>query len=119
MNKFIHILLGAAVLLAFPLIYLVLLRPGQSTLSPSQWLLFGGATLALALTAFLPSIMRRLRGSPPQAVVTSDLRFMFALVAVLCPLAFFAVWIFGAFGSLVIILVPIAFALRTPRRSQL
>lgn len=118
MNKPIHILLGVAVALAFPFIYLLLLRPGQPTLSPWQWLLFGGVALALALAAFLPSILRRFHGLPPHPVSPSDLRFTVALLAVLCPLAFFAVWMFGAFGSFVIMLVPIAFMIRAPRRSQ-
>jgi hypothetical protein len=117
-NKIIHILLGAAVLIALPLIYLGLLGPGQRTLSPSQWLLFGGVAFALVLGAFLPSIVRRVRGLPPEPVSASDLRFVIALIVVLCPLAFFAVWTFGAFGSLVIMLAPIAFMIRYSRRSQ-
>jgi len=118
MNKVIHILLGAAVVLAFPLIYLLLLPPGQPTLSPSQWLVFGGVALALVFGAFLPGIVRRVRGLPPEPVSASDLRFVIAVAAILCPLTFFAVWTFGAFGSLVIMLGPIAFAIRYPRRSH-
>jgi hypothetical protein len=117
-NKIIHLLLGAAVLLAFPLIYLALLRPGHATLSPSQWLLFASLAVALVLGAFLPSFVRRVRGLPQHPVSSSDLRFTIALSLVLCPLAFFAVWMFGAYGSLVIMLAPIAFAFRNPRLSQ-
>jgi hypothetical protein len=120
-NKVIYILLGAGVLLAFPLIYLGLLHPGQATLSPSQWLWFGGLALPVVLAAVLPMIIhrvRRARGLPPEQVSASDLRFTIALIAVLCPLAFFAVLMFGAFGSLVIMLAPMAFIIRSHRRSQ-
>src|SRR3954471_23807350 len=104
MNKVIHILLGVAVVLAFPIIYLLLLRPGQPTLSPLQWLLFGSMASALALGAFLPSILRQVRGLPQQPVSASHLRFSIVLAGLLCPLAFFAVWTFGPLGSLVICL---------------
>ena len=117
-NKVIYILLGAAVLLAFPLIYLLLIRPGQTTLSPSQWLLLGCVALALVLAAFLPTVVRRLRGLPPHQISPSDIRFFIAVTAVLCPLAFFAVWALGPFGSFVIMLVPLAFAFRFPSRGQ-
>jgi hypothetical protein len=118
MNKATHILLRVAVVLAFPFIYLLLLRPGQPTLSPLQWLLFGSVAFALAVGSFLPSILRQVRGLPPQPVSASVLRFSIALAGVLCPLAFFAVWTFGPLGSLVICLVPLAFAFRFPRGSQ-
>lgn len=117
-NKVIHILLGAAVLLAFPLIYLLLLRPGEPTLPPSQWLLLGGGVSALVIGAFLPSIVRRIRGLPPEPASASDLQFVIAVAAVGCPLAFFAVWTFGPFGSFVIMLAPIACLIRYQRRSQ-
>ena len=120
-NKVIYMLLGAAVMLAFPLIYLGLLRSGQATLSPSQWLLFGGLALAVVLAAILPIIIyrvRQARGLPPEHVSASDLRFTIALIAVLCPLTFFAVWMFPVFGSLVIMLAPIAFIIRSHRRGQ-
>jgi len=48
----------------------------------------------------------------------SDLHFMLTLIAVLCPLTFLAVWMFPVFGSLVIMVVPIAYAIRSPRRRQ-
>ena len=114
MNKVIHILLGAAVLLAITLIYFVLLRPGQATLSHSQWLLFGGASLALVLVAFLPSIVRRIRGLPPQPVPPSDLRFAIILVAVICSL----MPLLGEFGYLLIMVVPFAFIIRGQLRGQ-
>ena len=47
--------------------------------------------------------------------MNADTRFAVAVAAVLCPLTFFAVWEWGAFGSLLILLVPIAFIFR--RRS--
>ena len=119
--KVIYILLGAAVLIAFPLIYLLLLPRGQTTPSPSQWLLFCGLALPVLLTAILPMIfhrVRKARGLPTEHVSASDLRFCLILLAVLCPLAFFAVLAFGPLGSIVIGFVPFAFAFRAPRRSQ-
>jgi hypothetical protein len=113
-NTVIHILLGAAVLPAIASLYLLLARPGQPALSPSHWILFGGVAFTLVLAAFLPSVVRRLRGLPPQPISAPDVRFSIALAAVVCPLAFFAVWTFGPFGSFVIMLVPIAFFLRSP-----
>jgi hypothetical protein len=121
-NKVIYFLLGAAVLVAFPLIYLGLLRSGQTMLSPSQWRLFGGLALPVVVfAAILPIIIhrvRRARGLPPEHVSASDLRFTIALIAVLCPLTFFAVWIFPVFGSLVIMVVPFAFIIRAQLRRQ-
>ena len=120
-TKVFYILVGAAVLLAFPLIYLVLLPPGQATLPPSRWLLFGGLALAVVLAAIMPIIIyrvRQTRGLPPEHVSASDLRFTIALMTVLCPLTFFAVWMFPVFGSLVIMVVPVAFAIRAQRRRQ-
>lgn len=118
MNKVIHILFGAAVLLALSLIYFLLLPHGQATLSPSQWLLFGEGALPLVLAAFLPSIVRRFRGLPPPQVSPSDLRFTIVLIAILCPLIFLFGTLFGQFGFLLIIVVPIAFAIRAQRRSK-
>ena len=103
------------------LIYLGLHGRGQPPLSPSQWLLFGGLALPVVLAAILPIIVhrvRRARGLPPQHVSASDLRFIIILSAVLCPLTFFAVTMFGAFGPLVIMLAPIAFIIRSRRRSH-
>lgn len=119
MSKAIHILLGVAVLLALPLIYLVLLRPGQPMFPPSQWLVFAGAALALLLAAFLPGVVRRVRGMPPQAVSPSDLRFGLAVAAVLCPLAFLAVWVMGPFGAFIIVLAPVALIIRSRRSGEL
>ena len=85
-NKVIYFLIGAAALLAFPLLYLVLTPPGQPPLSPSQWLLFGALALAVVLAAIMPIIIyrvRRARGLPPEHVSASDLRFVIALIAVL------------------------------------
>ena len=72
MNKAIHILLGALVLLAITLIYFLLLRDGQTPLAPSQWLVLAGAALALVLGAFLPSVVRRVRGLPQEPMLPSD-----------------------------------------------
>ena len=136
-NKVIYILIGAAALLAFPLIYLiliprspttlspsvgeVLLPRGQTMLSPSHWLVFGALALLVVLAAVSPIIVhrvRRARGLPPEHVSASDLRFTLILIAVLCPLAFFAVTMFEAYGTLVIMLAPIACMIRFQRRSQ-
>jgi len=119
-NKVIYILLGAGVLLAFPLIYLVLFPPGQTTPSPSQWLWFAGLALPVALTGILPVIIhrvRRARGLPHQ-VSASDLRFTLILIAVLCPLVCVAEFTFGAYGSLLMMVIPAAFAIRAQRRGQ-
>lgn len=48
----------------------------------------------------------------------TDRGLALAGAAVLCPLAFFAVWEFGPFGSFVIVLVPIVFMIRSPLRSR-
>jgi hypothetical protein len=48
--------------------------------------------------------------------LSSDIKFSIAVALVLCPLAFFAVWEFGPFGSFVIVLAPIAFILRSHHR---
>jgi len=120
-NKVIYILLGAGVLLAFPLLYLILFPPGQTTPSPSRWLLFGGLALPVALAGILPIIIhrvRRARGLPPEHVSASDLRFTLILMAVLCPLVCFAEFTFGAYGSLLMMVIPAAFAIRAQRRGQ-
>ena len=118
MHKVLHILLLAAVLLVFPLLYLLLLRTGHPILSPSQWLLFAGVALAVALAAFLPGMVGRSRGLSPQPISPSDIRFSIVVAIVLCPLAFFAVLAFGPFGSFVIMLVPIAFIVRSAGRKR-
>jgi hypothetical protein len=120
-NKVIYGFLGAAVLLAFALLYLVLLRSSQAVLSPSRWLLFVGCALPVVAAAILPFVVhrvRRARGLPPEHVSASDLRFTLILSAVLCPLTFFAVTMFGAFGTLAIMLAPIAFIIRSQRRTE-
>ena len=48
----------------------------------------------------------------------SDTRFATVLTVILCPLAFFAVWMFSAYGTLVIMLVPIAFMIRDQLRND-
>jgi len=53
-----------------------------------------------------------------KSLSSSDLKFALLVAAVLCPLAFLAVWAFGPFGSFVIILAPIAFIVRSPRRRR-
>jgi hypothetical protein len=53
----------------------------------------------------------------PQSTI-SDSRFATVLTAILCPLTFFAVWMFSAYGTLVIMLVPIAFMIRDQRRNK-
>ena len=44
--------------------------------------------------------------------MNADTRFAIAVIAVLCPVTFFAVWEWGAFGTLAIVLVPFAFIIR-------
>ena len=120
-NKVIYVLLGAAVLLAFPLLYLVLRPPGEPPLTASQWLLFGGLALPVVFSALIPIVsirVRRARGLPPEQLSAADFRFFISLIAVLCPLAFFAAWMFGAFGSLVIMLAPIACINRFQHRGK-
>ena len=53
-----------------------------------------------------------------QQSTMSDSRFATVLIVVLCPLVFFAVWMFSAYGTLVIMLVPIAFMIRDQRRNK-
>jgi len=48
----------------------------------------------------------------------SDTRFATVLTAILCPLTFAAVWMFSAAGTLVILLVPIAFMMRDHFRND-
>jgi hypothetical protein len=112
----IHILLGGVFVLAITLFYLLLAPSDRSGLYPWQWVLFAAFTAALMLAVFGPSVMRRRRGLPPQPLPPSDIRFSLAVAAVLCPLAFFAIVVWGPFGSLVIMLAPIAFIFRYPRR---
>jgi hypothetical protein len=46
----------------------------------------------------------------------SDSSFSVALIAVICPLTFAAVMLFPVFGSLTIMLVPIAYAIRAQQQ---
>jgi hypothetical protein len=112
----IYTLVGGAVLSAIALFGLLVFH--QSGISPLQWGLFALYALVLMLAAFAPSVVRRWQGlPPPQPLSPADIRFSLAVTAILCPLAFFAVWEWGAFGTLVIMLAPIAFMLRSPRRN--
>jgi hypothetical protein len=114
-NTILTILLGVAVLLAIGLFYLGF--SDQSGLSASQWAWFAAFTLTLPLVVFAPIVLGQWRGTPPAPPLSQpDIRFYIAVVAVLCPLAFFAVWEWGAYGTFVIMLVPMAFILRSPRR---
>jgi hypothetical protein len=84
-----------------------------------QWLLFGAVALAV-LAAVMPMIIhcvRRARGLPPEQSA-SDLRFTMTLIATLCPLTFFAVWMSPTFGSLLIVVVPVAFMIRSQPGNQ-
>jgi hypothetical protein len=118
MNKLIHIFLVAGVLATLALLYFILAPDGKLTLSLLQWSLLGGLAVALGLGAFLPSLLRRQQGLPQESLSPSDLRFALAVAAVLCPLAFLAVWAFGPFGSFVIMLAPIAFILQCGQRPE-
>jgi hypothetical protein len=53
----------------------------------------------------------------PQSTM-SDSRFATVLTVILCPVAFFAVLMFSAYGTLVIMLVPIAFMIRDQFRND-
>ena len=120
-NKVIYVILGVACLVGFALIYVLLIDRGQQTLLPSQWRIFAAFGLPVFLASVLPIVIYRVRrtpGSPPEGQSDSDLRFMLTLIAVLGPLTFLAVWMIPVFGSLVIMVVPIAYAIRSPRRRQ-
>ena len=45
-------------------------------------------------------------------------RFSIAVIAIGCPLMVLAIWMFGAYGTLIIALVPVVFAFRYPRHSE-
>ena len=110
----IHLLLGLVVALNIVLLYLLL---SPLRMSPLLWLLFTAFPLAIVLTAFAPSTLRRLQGLPPAKDLSgADLIFSFVVVAVVSPFAFFAVRTWGPFGSFAIMLVPIAFLCRFSRR---
>jgi hypothetical protein len=55
---------------------------------------------------------------PTKTNPMSDSRFNVVLLAVLCPLTFAAVMLFPMFGSLTIMLVPIAYAIRAQQRGR-
>jgi predicted metal-binding membrane protein len=119
-NTVVHGLLGAAVLLAILLLYLVLAHPGQPVLPPSRWILFGGLALALALAAFLPSLVRRWRGlPPPQPLSPADISLVIMVTLAGCALAFFGVffemWWLMAFA---IMLPPLFFIWRNAPKQQ-
>jgi hypothetical protein len=79
--------------------------------------LFAAFAFALTLAAFAPTVLRRVRGLPPPPPLSpSDIRFSIAVALAVSALAFFAVRTQGPFGSFVIMLVPIAFIFRFPRR---
>ena len=119
-NTIIHGLLGAAVLLAVVLLYMVLAHDGQPNLSPSGWGLLGGAALTLALATFLPSLVRRWRGLPPPPPLSpSDISFAIMVTVVGCALAvigvFSEMWWLMALG---IWLAPLSFMFRGARQRQ-
>ena len=119
-NTIIHGLLGAAVLLAVVLLYMVLAHDGQPNLSPSGWGLLGGAALTLALATFLPSLVRRWRGLPPPPPLSpSDISFGIMVSVVGCNLAvigvFSEMWWLMALG---IGLAPLSFMFRGARQRQ-
>jgi hypothetical protein len=66
-----------------------------------------------SLELVIPSEMK----AKPQSTM-SDSRFATVLTVILCPLAFFAVWMFSVYGTLVIMLVPIAFMIRDKFRND-
>jgi hypothetical protein len=119
-NTVIHGLLGATVLFAMVLLYLVLARHGGPVLLPSGWIVFGGIALALALAAFLPSSVRRWRGlPPPQPLLPADIGMAVMVTLVGCALAFFGVffemWWLMAFA---IMLPPLSFIWRNAPKQQ-
>ncbi len=109
-NTVLSILTGAVFLITLSLLYLLLAPLGRSIHSPVWWMAFGSIAVLLVVGVFAPMLARRLRGaSAPTPLTSADIRFTIALIAVVCPLAF---WARGAYGSLVILLVPIAFLIR-------
>ncbi len=116
-NTIIHILLGVAVLTAFALFYLLLAPPDQSGLSSPQWVLFAAFTLVLVLGAFGRSFLHRLRGlPPPKPLLPAEITYCILVTVIVCPLSILAILVCGPLGSVVIMLVPIAFILGPPRR---
>lgn len=115
MNKILPIL-AAAFVVGAALLYFLIAVQGQTGLTPGQWALFGGIVLVLGAGVFLPIVLRRGQTGAEHSVSRADLRFAIIVAAVLCPLAFAAVWMFGPMGSMVITLAPLAFIIRSPRR---
>jgi hypothetical protein len=112
----IHVLAGAAALLAIALLFL-LLRHGQQGLSPREWGILGGAALALSAAAFVPSLVGRLRDRPPPRPLSPADRNRLVVVTIIgCALASF-----GAYSgiwwlmSLGIMLAPLSFLPRKER----
>ena len=121
-NTTIHVLLAGVALLAMLLLYWILARDGQPMLTPVGWLVFAGAALILVLATFLPGLVRRMRGLPPQALSRSEITVCIAITAIGCLLAFvgvfFEVWWLMALG---IMLPPLAFmprSITTRQREQ-
>jgi hypothetical protein len=120
-NTIIHALLGAAVLLAIALLYLLLVHNAQANnLSPVEWTVFGGAALALGLAAFVPSLLRRSRGLPAAPLLSrSDIGFCIMVALVGCVLAvvgvFSEMWWLMTLG---IMLAPMSFMFRGSRQSE-
>ncbi len=109
-NTAIAILTGAAFLVAITLLYVLLAPVDRSMLSRMGWMAFGSIAMLLVVAVLAPLIARRLRGtSAPRPLTPADIRFTIAILAILCPLIF---WAGSAYGSLLIMLVPISFILR-------
>lgn len=109
-NTALSILTGAAFLVALSLLYVLLAPLGRSMHSPVGWMAFGSIAMLLVVAVFAPMMAHRRRGaSAPTPLTPADIRFTIALLVVVCPLVF---WAGGAYGSLVILLVPIAFLVR-------
>jgi len=119
-NAVIHGLLGATVLFAIVLLYLVLARHGQPVLPPSGGILFGGIALALVLAAFLPSLVRRWGGlPPPQPLLPADISLAIMVTLVGCALAFFGVFLeMGWLMAFAIMLCPLSFLWRNAPKQQ-
>ena len=117
----IHLTLGAAVLLAMALLYVLLVHDGQPRLSPrlslSGWAVFGAAALALVLMAWAPGLLRGWRGlSPPQTLSRSDTNFYIMVAVAGCALAvagvFSGMWWLMVLG---IMLAPLSSMFRRDR----
>lgn len=119
-NTVIHGFLGAAVLLALLLLYVLLAYHNQLMLPPAGWILFGGIAVALVSAAFLPSLTRRWRGlPPPQPLSPADIKLAMMVTLAGCALAFFGVfsemWWLMAFA---IMLAPLFFTWHYSRKGK-